>query len=154
VTPLPDDVQRIIDQMLPREAIARTAWGESDCLGTLGIWATINTGQNRLNSGIRWWGHDLKSIFLHAGKTGIHQYSCWNADNPRLQKILALTEENPIYREALDLADFALAGNLADITCHASHYYNHEIIKTPPSWARGRTTCWILEPHWFYEVYD
>lgn len=141
-----------------REVIALTALGEADCLGDVGMIATINTGQNRLSSGIKWWGNDLPSIFLHAGKTGIHQYSCWNADNPRLPSLLEIRETNPKpqygspFCDALMFADEAMAGTLADITNGATHYYSTDIPK--PSWARGREPTFTLGKHVYYRITD
>ena len=137
--------------MIPREAVARTAWGEADMQGIRGMHAVINTAVNRLNSGVRWWGRTLDGICLFKYQE-VHQYSCWNLENRRLAAIRAVDETNPLYAEALRLADLALVGKLPDITNGATHYYNHMIVKTPPRWARQAPPVFKLEPHWFYRV--
>lgn len=150
---LSEDLQKKLLAMPAQEVIARTAYGESDCLGLKGMCATINTMQNRLKSGVKWWGKTLKDIALYKIDAPYHQYSVWNSDNKRLPHILSVTDADDNYMLALTLADTALSGELADITKGATHYYNPDIVKTP-SWARGRSSVFQLGSTMFYRVTD
>jgi len=134
-----------------REVLAMTAWAEADMLGTRGMQATLNTVQNRMRSGVVWWGKTLREICLFVARGSVwHQYSCWNGDNPRLPAILGVTPQDPAYAVALELADAALAGKLRDVTHGATHYYNHKLVPKPPRWALTKDPCYKLEPHWYY----
>jgi hypothetical protein len=129
-----------------REVIARTAVGEADILGLKGMQATINTGQNRVNSGVRTFGSDLVGVF-----TWPEQYSCWNPDNQRMPFLLKMSDDDPMLSAALVLADQALAGTLPDITNSSTHYFNHLIVDRPPDSYQG-VNLFVLDPHWYYRA--
>ena len=129
-----------------REVIARTAVGEADILGLRGMQATINTGQNRVNSGVKTFGSDLVGVF-----TWPWQYSVWNAGNPRIPFLLKMTDDDANFSAALALADQALAGTLEDITNASTHYFNHLTVDPPPDSYQG-VNLFVLEPHWYYRA--
>lgn len=124
--------------MRPRNVIAMTAVGEADDLGLTGMTATINTAQNRVNSGVTTFGVDLVGVL-----TWPWQYSTLNANNPRLPFLLKMNDNDPMYAAALILADQALAGTLEDITSGSTHYVNPKLVDPLPDWATGipRFTC-------------
>lgn len=121
-----------------RNVIALTAVGEADSLGLTGMTATINTGQNRVNSGVTTFGSDLVGVFIWP-----EQYDVWLPNNSRLPTLLKLDEDDPSYSVALILADQALAGTLEDVTNGSTHYVNPKLVRILPSWAAGKPlfTC-------------
>ena len=123
------------DQFSDQKIIALTAWGEARGLGQQGMQATICTGQNRLASGIRWWGTNLREIFLHP-----YQYSCWLTSDPNRSKLLSIDETDPQYVIAINLAAAAMGGNLNDNVSGADSYYA-STLPEPPKWADGLTAC-------------
>jgi len=137
---------RTLLTMPPREVIARTAVGEADSLGNAGMQATINTAQNRVNSGVKNFGIDLVGCL-----TFPWQYSVWNAGNARIPFLLKMDRDDYSFCMALDLADQALAGTLDDITNGSTHYFNHLTVKNYPSSYLG-INLFELEPHWYYRA--
>lgn len=126
------------DQFDDLNIIARTAWGENRSLGRAGMQATINTGQNRVASGRTWWGRDLRHVFIFP-----YQYSCWNAGDPNRSKLVAVTEDDAQFAIALELATYACAGQLTDITNGADSYVAGSLSKLP-TWAlRANQTALI-----------
>lgn len=121
------------DLFSDQEIIAKTAWGEARGLGSQGMQATLNTLQNRLSSGITWWGDTLRTVALHP-----FQYSCWNVNDPNQPKLLQVTESDPQYASAMQLAASALSGSLVDVTGGADSYYAGSLPK-PPKWSAGLT---------------
>lgn len=134
------------DTLDDRQIIARTAWGEARSLGAIGMQATINTGENRFLSGLRWWGVSLRSIFLHP-----MQYSCWNHGDPNRAKLLAVTEEDIQFRIALQLAGQVMTHSLGDIVKGADSYYDRRM-KTPPKWAEGLVPRIKIGNHLFFKT--
>lgn len=128
------------------EVIARSAWGEARGLGHDGMQATINIGQNRVSSGVRWWGTTLKEVFLKP-----FQFSCWNLNDPNRPKLLSVTEADPQYQIALSLADAALCGQLPDLTDKADSYYDTRMPKAP-AWSVGLLPVFRLGPHAYYQT--
>lgn len=141
------------DAFSDQEIIAKTAWGEARSLGIPGMTATINTGQNRLASGVTWWesrGEDvadtLRSIFL------FHlQYSCWNSDDPNRALMLSVDKTDEQYSAAMCLAALALNGELSDITSGATNYFDQRMPK-PPDWSIGKVPCFAIDPHSYFRL--
>lgn len=121
-----------------QDIIAKTAWGEARGLGREGMWATISTLQNRVSSGVSWWGNTLRSVCIHPW-----QYSCWNANDPNRPKLLSVTTDDPQYAIAMSLAADALDGSLADITGGGDSYYASSV-SSIPKWADGLSPCFEL----------
>lgn len=135
-----------VQDMDEQDVLARTAWGEARGIGRDGMQATINVAQNRLASGVLWWGGSLRSICLYP-----YQFSCWNAKDPNRPKLLSVKPDDPQYTTALDLAAKAMAGELPDITCGATHYYV-STTRPKPDWAEGINTLAIIGPHWYFKA--
>lgn len=136
------------DQFSDREIIALTAWGEARGLGSEGMQATINTGCNRVQSGITWWGKTLREVFLKPW-----QYSCWNATDPNRPKLLSVDAFNPKYSIALGLADTALSGQLDDLTNQADSYYDDRM-PSMPVWAHGLAPCFIYDTQRYFKTVE
>lgn len=133
-----------IDQFTDQEIIAKTAWGECRGGGNNGMQGVVNTGFNRIRSGIIWWGQTPREVFLHP-----FQYSCWNATDPNRPKLFSVTEDDPQYASAMSLATFALAGTLPDIVSMADSYFSNLLPKLP-KWAEGLTPVATIGHHQYY----
>lgn len=136
------DTAKLSDQ----EIVARTAWGEARGIGSDGMRATINTGQNRVASGVHWWGTTLRSVLIHPW-----QYSCWNHNDPNRSKLLSVTAADAEFAIALELAAHALAGVLVDITNGADSYYASSM-PTPPKWAEGLSPCFEIGNQLYFQT--
>lgn len=134
------------DQFDDRNIIARTLWGEARGEGEYGMQAVANVIKNRLSSGVRWWGHSLRTVCLAR-----YQFSCWNAKDPNRPKLMAVTEDDPQFRIAIRLADQTLAGSLPDIVNGADSYVDSRM-PDKPNWCRCRDPACIQGHHWFYRT--
>lgn len=127
-----------------KQILAGSAWAEARSLGKPGMQATLNTIQNRKNSGVRWWGSELREIALHPW-----QYSCWNERDINRFKIFdALKAPDHEMLLALDLAELALDNKLPDKTSGADSYYDCRIHK--PEWAKFLMPVYEIYPHWYF----
>ena len=109
------------------DIVARTVWGEARSCGRDGMHRVMNTMQNRAMHP-SWWGRTLSDVC-----TAPWQYSCRNAGDPNLPKLLAVTMADPDFRQAMALATLAVAGTLPDITRGADSYYALSMAR-PPYW--------------------
>jgi cell wall hydrolase len=121
------------DALDDRHIIALTSWGEARSLREDGMQATICVVQNRLASGVVWWGTSLRDICLKPW-----QFSCWNENDLNRPQMLALADDDPDMIIALRLADEALAGALTDNTNQADSYYDIDV-RELPIWSIGRS---------------
>ena len=131
--------------------LARTMWGEARGERPPGMAAVGHVVLNRV-LGARWWGYDVESVCRHD-----RQFSCWNADDPNLPKMLRVTTADPQFAEASDLA----AGFVAikaddpqrirdDPTHGATHYFDRRM-PTWPNWAAGRQPVADIGNHHFFK---
>jgi hypothetical protein len=81
----------------------------------------------------RWWGHDILTVCLAPW-----QFSSWNPDDPNRPKLEAVTDADPEFAAALDIARRAVAGTLPDETGGADSYH---ALTMPllPAWTNGAT---------------
>ena len=136
------------DAFTDQQIIALTAYGEARGLGSDGMQATINTIQNRVYSGIRWWGTGFREVCLKPW-----QYSCWNATDPNRPKLFQVTEDDPQYTIALQLAADGLSGQLDDLTNQADSYYDDRM-PSMPLWADGLTPTFILKTQKYFKTVE
>lgn len=78
----------------------------------------------------RWWGVTIKDACLTS-----KQFSAWNDDNPRRNKIGEWSLEHKLYRECFRAAVEAYD---RDPTGGADHYFAHGVVL--PKWAAGFPT--------------
>jgi spore germination cell wall hydrolase CwlJ-like protein len=118
--------------MTPQETLARTLWGEAGIDGKEGMQAVASVVLNRVKKP-GWWGHDISSVCLAPW-----QFSCW-LEEPvgEKNKILAVTDQDPQYQIALNLAQLALDGVLPDNTKGATLYYS------PSAMPDGKVPSWV-----------
>lgn len=129
------------------EAMARTIWAECRSGGRLGMQAVAGVIVNRakMPPGY-WWGTGLYGVCVQPW-----QFSCWNAGDPNLPKLRAVTAADPEFAIALDLAAMAVAGTLIDLTNGADSYYARTMI-SPPSWAKTGVRTYQDDWHNFYRT--
>jgi N-acetylmuramoyl-L-alanine amidase len=126
------------------EVLARTLWGEARGEGQLGMKAVACVICNRArNPG--WWGHDIRSVCLAPS-----QFSCWNAGNPNLPKLKAVSADDTAFATALQVAHAAESGSPEDVTEGADSYF---AVHTPiPKWATSDRFVKTIGNHAFYRV--
>ena len=127
--------------MTPTETLARTAWGEARGEGTAGMQCVCNVVMQRVKQS----GRDVISVCLAP-----YQFSCWLDADPNCHKLLAVTDDDPEYRIACNLAADAIEGQLPDLTHGADHYF--AVGSAIPSWARGVTPTITIGHHQFYRL--
>lgn len=130
-------------QFSDQEILAKTAFGENSGGGEKGMQSVINVILNRV-AHPRWWGDNVRDVCLMP-----EQFDAWNTDDPNFQRIMNVTQDDPVYDIALDLAAKALADSLPDITNGATMYFANSIEKKP-YWARGHTPCAVIAGQQFY----
>jgi spore germination cell wall hydrolase CwlJ-like protein len=126
------------------DTFARTIWGEARGEGQPGMEAVACVIRNRVRHP-RWWGRDFSSVCLAHS-----QFSCWNAGDPNLPKLRAVTDADPQFKIALKVADAAASGTLVDPTGNADSYF---AVGTPePFWVQHATYTCTIGDHAFYRV--
>lgn len=131
--------------MNPVDTLARTIWGEARGEGRQGMEAVAAVVLNRVAKPC-WWGRTIETVC-----TKPWQFSCWNANDPNLAKLLSVTERDPQFKAALEIATLAEAGELPDPTNGATHYHTKAIL---PKWAEGKQPCAVIGNHLFYKDID
>lgn len=129
------------------DTMARTMWAECRSGGRLGMQGVGGVIVNRakMPPGY-WWGTGLHGVCVQPW-----QFSCWNAGDPNLPKLQAVTAADPEFAIALDLAAQAVAGTLIDLTNGADSYYARSMI-SPPSWAKTGVRTYQDDWHNFYRT--
>ena len=132
------------------DTLARTIWGEARNQGMEGMAAVANVITNRVDIDLHddrrpdWWGEGFTEVC-----TKPWQFSCWNANDPNRQRLLAVTVSDPQYADALVLAAAAVSGRLRDRTNGATHYFAPAVVK-PPAWTAGLRPTATIRDHVFY----
>jgi spore germination cell wall hydrolase CwlJ-like protein len=121
-TPTPADI----------DTLARTIWAEDRSGGAAGMTAVAWVIMNRINKP-GWWGDDIQSVCHKPW-----QFSCWNANDPNLPKLKAVTAADPMFALALIVAQNVAMGVATDPTNGATSYYAKSMT-TPPNWAEDKT---------------
>lgn len=130
------------------DILARTLYGEAEPRDEADLVAIAWVVRNRV--ALKPWPNDVRSVCLQP-----KQFSCWNADNPRLGKIKSVTEADPWFARCLAVAADVLADRIPDPTERATHYHATYV---SPKWARGKTPCYSTPAgkftHLFYNDID
>lgn len=127
------------------DVVARTAWGEARGCGRDGMAHVISVMQNRARHPT-WWGHDLVSVCMQP-----YQFSCRDAGDPNLGKLLAVTDADADFRIAKELAERAAQDILADQTQGADSYFAVSL-KVRPTWCKRATQTYVDGWHMFWRV--
>lgn len=137
--------------MTDEETVARTVWGEArgePFNGKIAIaWVIRNRVELDLHGDEKpdWWGEGYEAVCLKPW-----QFSCWNANDPNREKLLAVTDADAMYRDSLDAARLVIAGKVDDPTGGATHYLNPDIVATP-RWALAATETVRIGRHLFFK---
>ncbi len=83
---------------------------------------------------------------------GVHQFSCWNETDPNRLKALQADHNDPTFCKAQQIARDVIAGKVPDRLPGYTHYYNPEIVKTPPGWAKGLKYMSVGSHRFFRDV--
>lgn len=137
--------------MTDEETVARTVWGEArgePFNGKIAIaWVIRNRVELDLHGDEKpdWWGEGYEAVCLKPW-----QFSCWNANDPNREKLLAVTDADAMYRDSLDAARLVIAGKVDDPTGGATHYFNPDAVKAP-QWAFSGTETARIGHHLFFK---
>ncbi|MGE3779404.1 MAG: cell wall hydrolase [Pirellulaceae bacterium] len=126
------------------DVIARTIWAEARGEGRAGMEAVACVIRNRANHP-RWWGSDYSSVCLKP-----NQFSCWNATDPNLPKLRAVTSADSQFALALEIASAVVDGTLSDPTRAVDRYFAATI--AAPSWAAEDKFVRQIGNHKFYRL--
>ena len=97
--------------------------------GLDGMQAVANVVLNRINHP-RWWGHGIASVCLAP-----EQFSSWNDGSTQIPLVKQAIEKlDPVYLEAVKIAQSAVQDDLVDNTKGADSYFAISI--PAPSWAK------------------
>lgn len=130
--------------MTGADIAARTAWAEARGEGIAGMQAVLNVIAHR-SARPGWWGHDFTSVCRAP-----YQFSCWLPGDPNGPQARAVTDDDPLFRAALSMAQRAATGDLSDLTRGSDSYY--ATTSARPKWAVGRTPQVTIGHHAFYRV--
>ncbi len=108
-----------------RDALIRTVYGEASGESEAGKIAVVHCIRNRLKRPKRF------RATAEAVCTQPWQFSCWNAGDPNLARILALREASDVYGDLGALVD--RAWQMDDTIGGADHYFADYV--ATPSWA-------------------
>lgn len=130
------------------DTLARTLWGEARGEGKIGMIAVACVILNRVKlSGKR---RDFGKGTISSACLYPWQFSCWNKNDPNLEKLKTVNDSDPAFIVAGDVAKMAVEGSLKDITNGATHYYSSSM-KNPPYWAVGVEPCKVIGRHIFFK---
>lgn len=119
------------------DTLARTIWGEARGEGVEGMEAVAAVIMNRVKLDIGgdgkpdWWGEGVEGVCRKPW-----QFTCWSVGDPNFAKIDRVTPEiDKRFAQALEIAEKAVAGELPDPTCGATHYCTEAVLPRT-AWAR------------------
>lgn len=134
------------------DTLARTLWGEARSEGYSGMLAVAATIMNRVNTDLNndkkpdWWGEGVVEVC-----TKPWQYSCWNANDPNLPKLKAVTTADVSFKKAVEIAIEAIKKGriIPDPTFGATHYVVDTYVDKT-AWTKGRKPLVKIGRHVFY----
>lgn len=132
-----------LDKFDNMNIIARTAYGENRGGGIDGMQSVINVIMNRA-AHAGWFGASPRQVCLKP-----LQFSCWMPSDPNYHVIVNITEADPVFAHALDLAQQALDGALEDTTKGALYYFADSMLQWP-HWAHGHAPCAVIAHQLFF----
>lgn len=132
------------------DVLARTLWGEARGEGRVGMQAVANVIMNRYELAVK---STARARQFGSTVAGIcqkkWQFSCWLPSDPNRAKMLSVTDADPQFKQAKEIATLALQGALADITGGADHYHTFAV---SPAWSQGATAIASHGSHLFFKL--
>jgi len=117
------------------DTLARTLYGEAEAHDAADAIAISHVVANRV--AYPNWPNSVAAVCMQPW-----QFSCWNAGNPRREKLIStLRRDSPWLDECYKIAANALSGMSKDPTNGATHYYA-SYLKAAPKWAKGKVPCY------------
>lgn len=126
------------------DILARTIYGEARGESERGQIAVGLVVMNRYRSNKWFAGQTIADTC-----TKKRQFSCWNLEDPNLDKIRNMNEKT--LKKYNMIAYSIIQGEHADITNGATHYHTVNIL---PKWAIGKKPCAKIGSHIFYNNID
>ncbi len=133
------------------DILARTMWGEARGDGSAGMTAVACVVRNRTKDLLHY-GGVYGAPSYRAVCLARWQFSCWNANDPNLPKLKAVTAADAQFAEAQKIAAAVIAGTTADTTMGATLYHTTSI-PTPAKWGSVLLTV-IIGGQAFYKRND
>ena len=141
-TPRPESVPVGSDREL--SIIAKTLWGEARGEPDEGMCAVACVIGNR-KRGRRQGKLSYGEVCLERW-----QFSCWNENDPNRPRMDVIDRSpDAAYSRAMTVARELASGQLADFTYGATHYFATSL-KRRPDWAIGKTPCYQVGRHLFF----
>ena len=123
----------------------RTLYGEARGEPLAGQQAVAWVFRNRVEwMPPQWWGVGLAGVCQKP-----YQFSCWLQGDSNREKLLALSDEDPVYLALYEVVESVMHGDIDDPTGRASHY---EVTGTGAKWAVGREPTLVVGHHSFYSI--
>lgn len=134
-------VKKALDSTVDQaDYMARTIYGEARGEGVKGMQAVANVIMNRVARG-GWYGASIKDVVLKP-----YQFSCWNSNDPN--RAIITNASAAQLRQAREIAEKVISGELPDITGGATHYYAKSI--SAPYWTKSMKRVATVGSHYFY----
>ncbi len=116
------------------EVLAYTLLGEAGGEGRAGMAAVMNVIKNRTESGR--YSDNPAAVALQKNARGIHQFSTWNTkENGGNQPISRYRKSSKEFKEALDIVEKVMAGEIPDETGGATHFVTKALFDADkPGW--------------------
>lgn len=131
------------------DIVARTLYGEARGevarVGIIGLEAVASVIWNRWKANPTYFGNTPRDVCLKP-----YQLSCWNKNDPNLQRLLEPNIDDGTYALCCRVAETYLSGSGDDVVNGADHY--HAIWIDTPSWACGKTPVIEIGIHRFYRL--
>jgi spore germination cell wall hydrolase CwlJ-like protein len=126
------------------DVLARTLYGEARGEGIRGMQAIAWVVVNRMRRS----GDRFPNTVVGVVKQK-HQFTCWSPNDPNAKLCAAVDERDDSYVQALYAASSVLAGEVADPTGSADHYFV-AAMKNRPDWAEKMDFKGRIGAHVFY----
>lgn len=117
-----------------KEVLAYTLLGEAGGEGRAGMAAVMNVIKNRAESGR--YSDNPAAVALQKNSRGIRQFSTWNTkENGGNQPISRYRKSSKEFKEALDIVEKVMAGEIPDETGRATHFVTKALFDADkPGW--------------------
>lgn len=138
-----------------QDILARTLWGEARGERTDGMESVACVIMNRANKATLYFAlHGAPHPLFGNGTPrsaclAAWQFSCWNLNDPNRAIIEKLDDADGILQKSLTIAAAVMSGSTPDKTQGATHYYDRRL-PIAPKWATGKTPCFTLGHHLFF----
>lgn len=143
----------------PIDVVARTLWAEARGEGQMGMHAVACVVMNRASIAKRYFAIHGKPhpLFGDGGLIKVclapYQFSCWLKGDPNRVKLERVTDEDPDFATALQIARHAYTGDLEPIVGRCTHYLTDSLYHSDacPKWAKAMKLYRVFGRHVFLE---